>query len=143
MTPAEVDSQENELGPIERALEQLFRLNASRKVLNRRAAAAGVVISQPGFQLLRRIQEGSTLPIAYPCVPRGYDAGFYGYNRPGGIGGPLQQRVQELAATIYSADAMRKAAGAQFIDRCRPVDLQPPDWQVQRRIDVDGAAAAR
>jgi DNA-binding MarR family transcriptional regulator len=59
----EVDVQEDELGPIERSLEQLFRLNASRKVLNRRAAAAGVVISQPGFQLLRRIQEDEGLQI--------------------------------------------------------------------------------
>jgi len=47
----------DELITIERALEQLFRLNASRKVHSRRAAAAGVAISQPGFQLLRRIQE--------------------------------------------------------------------------------------
>jgi DNA-binding MarR family transcriptional regulator len=59
----EVDSQDNDLGPIERALEQLFRLNASRKVLSRRAAAAGVVISQPGFQLLRRIQEDEGVQI--------------------------------------------------------------------------------
>jgi hypothetical protein len=114
-----------------------------KKYLQRHFPASAVglgFVEQDG--LLRRIQEGSNLPIAYPCVPRGYDAGFYGYNRPGGIGGPLQQRVQELAATIYSADAMRKAAGAQFIDRCRPVDLQPPVWQVQRQIDVDGATAA-
>ena len=51
------------LGTIERALEQLFRLNASRKVHQRRAAAAGVVISQPGFQLLRRIQEEDGIQI--------------------------------------------------------------------------------
>jgi DNA-binding MarR family transcriptional regulator len=63
MTEGEGASQEDQLGPIERALEQLFRLNASRKVLNRRAAAAGVVISQPGFQLLRRIQEDEGLQI--------------------------------------------------------------------------------
>ena len=54
---------EEDLGTIERALEQLFRLNASRKVHSRRAAAAGVVISQPGFQLLRRIQEEDGLQI--------------------------------------------------------------------------------
>ena len=53
----------NELEPIERALEQLFRLNASRKVHSRRAAAAGVVISQPGFQLLRRMHEDEGLQI--------------------------------------------------------------------------------
>jgi DNA-binding MarR family transcriptional regulator len=51
------------LGPLESALEQLFRLNASRKVHARRAAAAGVVISQPGFQLLRRIDEADGVQI--------------------------------------------------------------------------------
>jgi DNA-binding MarR family transcriptional regulator len=63
MPEGDVVSQEDELGPMERALDQLFRLNASRKVLNRRAAAAGVVISQSGFQLLRRIQEDEGLQI--------------------------------------------------------------------------------
>ena len=53
----------DEVEPIERALEQLFRLNASRKVHNRRAAAAGAVISQPGFQLLRRMHEDEGLQI--------------------------------------------------------------------------------
>jgi DNA-binding MarR family transcriptional regulator len=48
---------------VERALETLFRLNASRKVHARRAAAAGVVISQPGFVLLRRIQEDGPLSL--------------------------------------------------------------------------------
>ena len=60
---APVDGQAGEFGTIERALEQLFRLNASRKVHSRRAAAAGVLISQPGFQLLRRIQEEDGLQI--------------------------------------------------------------------------------
>ena len=46
-----------------RALEQLLRLNASRNVHNRRAAAAGVAISQPGFALLRRLQEDGPLPL--------------------------------------------------------------------------------
>ncbi len=54
---------EDDLGTVERALEQLFRLNASRKVHSRRAAVAGVVISQPGYQLLRRIQEEDGLQI--------------------------------------------------------------------------------
>ena len=57
-----VELPEDELEPIERALEQLLRLNASRKVHTRRSAAAGAVISQPGFQLLRRIEEGDGLP---------------------------------------------------------------------------------
>jgi DNA-binding MarR family transcriptional regulator len=57
------DLDEAGLGAIERSLEHLFRLNASRKVHQRRAAAAGVVISQPGFQLLRRIQEEDGIQI--------------------------------------------------------------------------------
>jgi DNA-binding MarR family transcriptional regulator len=48
---------------IERALEQLLRLNASRKVHARQAAAAGVRISAPGLVLLRRIQEEGPLSL--------------------------------------------------------------------------------
>jgi DNA-binding MarR family transcriptional regulator len=49
---------------IERSVEMLFRLNASRKVHARRAAAAGVVVSPPGFVLLRRIQEDGPLSLS-------------------------------------------------------------------------------
>jgi DNA-binding MarR family transcriptional regulator len=48
---------------IERALEQLLRLNASRKVHARQVAAAGVHISAPGLALLRRIQEEGPLSL--------------------------------------------------------------------------------
>jgi DNA-binding MarR family transcriptional regulator len=48
---------------IERAIETLFRLNASRKVHSRKAAAANVHVSQPGFVLLRRIQEDGPLSL--------------------------------------------------------------------------------
>ena len=48
---------------IERSLEMLFRLNASRKVHARRAAAAGVVVSPPGCVLLRRIQEEGPISL--------------------------------------------------------------------------------
>ena len=54
--PSSSSGDPDDLTSIERSLEQLFRLNASRKVHQRRAAAAGVAISQPGFQLLRRVQ---------------------------------------------------------------------------------------
>ncbi len=63
MSEATTELPEDELEPIERALQQLFRLNASRKVHNRQAAAAGIVISQPGFQLLRRIREDEGVQI--------------------------------------------------------------------------------
>jgi hypothetical protein len=91
--------------------------------------------------MLRRIQEGSKLPIAYPCVPRAFDAGFYGYNRPGSPTGSLQDRVQRLATTIYSAEAMRSAVPTEFVEKCVPVNLQPPHWDAQHRIDVDSGYA--
>src|SRR5581483_7752424 len=47
----------DDLDTVQRALETLFRLNASRKVHARQAAAAGVVVSQPGVTLLRRIDD--------------------------------------------------------------------------------------
>src|SRR5271166_5281392 len=53
----------DELIAIERALEQLLRLYASRKVHARRSAAAGVMITQQGYLLLRRLQEEGDLPL--------------------------------------------------------------------------------
>ena len=53
----------DELVAIERALEQLLRLYASRKVHARRSAAAGVMITQQGYLLLRRLQEDGDLPM--------------------------------------------------------------------------------
>ena len=60
--------------------------------------------------LLRRIQEGGSLPIAYPATPRAFHAGFYGRNRPGAIEGALQDRVRQLRGMIYDCTAMRCAA---------------------------------
>ncbi len=57
------DGEVDDLSAIERALEQLLRLYASRKVHARRSAAAGVLISQPGYLLLRRLQEDGPLPM--------------------------------------------------------------------------------
>ena len=53
----------DDLAAIERALEQLLRLYASRKVHARRSAAAGVMITQQGYLLLRRLQEDGDLPM--------------------------------------------------------------------------------
>ena len=58
-----VDTDDDDLDAVERALESLFRLNASRKVHALRAAAAGVTISAPGFVLLRRIQEDGPVSL--------------------------------------------------------------------------------
>jgi DNA-binding MarR family transcriptional regulator len=56
------------LGPsdidvLQRSLERFLRLNASRRVHAKQAAAAGVAISQPGYLLLRRIQEDGPLSL--------------------------------------------------------------------------------
>jgi DNA-binding MarR family transcriptional regulator len=48
---------------IARALEMLFRLNASRRVHARQAAAAGTAISPPGFVLLRRLDEAGEMSL--------------------------------------------------------------------------------
>jgi hypothetical protein len=113
-----------------------------KKYLRRHFPASAIglgFVEQDG--LLRRIQERSAYSIAYPCVPRAFDAGFYGYNRPGEIGGSIRDRIQLLADTIYNPTAMRNVVNPAFARHCVPVDLQPPRWSVQRRIDVTPAIA--
>ena len=53
----------HELDAVERALERLLRLSASRKVHARQAAAARVSVSQPGLVLLRRLQEEGPMSL--------------------------------------------------------------------------------
>jgi hypothetical protein len=87
--------------------------------------------------LIRRIQEHCAYPIAWPCVSRAFHSGFYGYNRPGGLTGSLQERVQILGETIYDSKAMRAAAGRpEFVESTLPCDLQTSNWKVLRRIEV-------
>jgi hypothetical protein len=108
-----------------------------KKYLRRHFPASTIglgFVEQDG--LLRRIQEQSTHPIAYPCLPRAFHAGYYGYNRPGGIQGSLQDRIQRLAETIYSPEAMRSAADPALVGSCVPTSLEPPQWQVQRRFEI-------
>lgn len=57
------DAAGDELVAIERALEQLLRLYASRKVHARRSAAAGVMVTQQGYLLLRRLHEDGDMPM--------------------------------------------------------------------------------
>jgi hypothetical protein len=94
--------------------------------------------------LIRRIQESCTLPIAWPCIPRAFHAGFYGYNRSGGVGGSLQQRIQQLSQTIYDAVALRHAAAGSeaFPDHCVPCELQLPQWQTLHQLQVPMPAVA-
>jgi hypothetical protein len=92
--------------------------------------------------LIRRIQEQSGCPIAWPCVPRAFHSGFYGYNRPGGLTGSLQARIHELGQTIYDVEAMRSAAGRpEFVDTTLPSELETPPWGALRQIHVPPADA--
>jgi len=99
--------------------------------------------------LIRRIQEQSELPIAWPCVPRAFHAGFFGarggwqnFVPPDALGASVQDRVQTLSQTIYDGQAMRACAQsvqfqrAEFGDDCVPCSLQPPAWEVLRQIEV-------
>lgn len=87
--------------------------------------------------LIRRIQEGSPLPIAWPCVPRAFHAGFYGYNRQGGLTGTLAERVQILAETIYDVASIQKLAGqTDFPDNCIPCELQTGPWRQLHRVEA-------
>jgi hypothetical protein len=87
--------------------------------------------------LIRRIEESSALPIAWPCVPRAFHSGFYGYNRPGGLPGSLRSRVTTLADTIYAAP--ESAAGERptaVSEDCIPCLLDLPRWQALRQVEV-------
>lgn len=125
-------------------------LRAPKKYIRRNFPGSTIglgYVEQDG--LIRRIQERSPLPIAWPCVPRAFHSGFFGarggwhnFTHPAGAGESFQDRVQLLTDTIYSADAMRQAVvrnsgeRAEFIASCMPCSLDPPAWKVLHRIDV-------
>ena len=87
--------------------------------------------------LIRRIQKVSQKLLVYPCVPRAYHAGFYGYHRTGGVDGSLKDKVQKLASIIYDVDAMRAATSqAGIADDSIPVTLSGGEWSALRRVQV-------
>ena len=87
--------------------------------------------------LIRRIQAESKLPLVYPCVPRAYHAGFYGYNRPGGVDGSLADKVRHIGSIVYSVDAMCTAARhAGIAADSGPVSLDWSEWTALREVDI-------
>jgi DNA-binding MarR family transcriptional regulator len=115
------DLPEDELQPIEHALQQLLRLNASRKVHNRQAAAAGIVISQPGLQLLRRIQEDEGLQIGELARLIDMD--------PAAAGRQLAQLVEDGLVTREKASDDGRAV---------VVRITPRGAEVRRSLSVVG-----
>ncbi len=94
--------------------------------------------------LIRRIQEESPHPIAWPCIPRAFHAGFFGargdwkaFRGAAHEGMSLQARVQALTGTIYDPDAMRAAIDRpEFLQTCIPCELRTAPWTELRRVDV-------
>jgi hypothetical protein len=120
-------------------------LRQPKKYIRRRFPGSKIglgFVEQDG--LIRRIQEGSAYPIAWPCVPRAFHSGFLGargswqnFNRSEGTEDSLSERIQLLADTIYSADAMRKVIDSpEFLELSMPCPLQLPAWQTLHRISV-------
>jgi hypothetical protein len=113
-------------------------LRSPKKYLRRRFPKSRIglgFVEQDG--LIRRVQQQSTASIAWPCVPRAFHAGFYGYNRSGGISGDLQQRIETLSRTIYSRDSMRDAVTQpQFLESSLPCELRLPAWTQLHQIAV-------
>ena len=56
-------AQAESVQQIQRHLELLLRMSASRRVYANQATAAGVAISQPAYVLLRRISQDGPLPM--------------------------------------------------------------------------------
>jgi DNA-binding MarR family transcriptional regulator len=118
---ARSDRPGNDFAGIEVALDHLLRLNASRKVHARRAAAVGVVISQPGLQLLRRLDEHGELPMGELARLTAMD--------PAAAGRQVRQLEQDgLVIRTRSSDDGRVVT----------VDLTPRGTEVRRRLGAVG-----
>jgi hypothetical protein len=119
-------------------------LRQPKKYIRRRFPRSEIglgFVEQDG--LIRRIQEQSSFPIAWPCVPRAFHSGFFGAR--GGwqkfgeqdSGTPLRERVRLLGDTIYNAEAMRKAIDRpEFLQTCMPCELELPPWTQLHRVVV-------
>jgi hypothetical protein len=86
-------------------------------------------IEQDG--LIRRVQEaeGGRRPIAYPCRPRAYHAGFFGYHRAGGLAGDLEERIRAVGHVIYNSERMRQAIeNPEHVADSIPEPLETPIW---------------
>lgn len=121
LVPGTQMDQPDDLIAIEQALEQLLRLNASRKVHTRRAAAAGVAISKPGLLLLRRLHQEGAMSI-----------------------GDLARRTEmDPAATgrqirLLEEDGLVTRTRGSEDGRVVAVQVTPKGAEVRRRIDRVG-----
>lgn len=131
-----------EYDALERSLEQLFRLNASRKVHARQAAAAGVVMSQPAAVLLRRIHEHGPLPLG--------EAAALTHMDPAATGRQIKQLERDGFVVRQPADDDARVsvvrvtpAGAAVSRRLTKVGQQHLQDALSRWSKADRAALAQ
>lgn len=76
--------------------------------------------------LIRRILEVNKGLVAFPHVPRGYHAGFYGYNRqPDIIKKPYKERLALIREIVFDKEQMKHwCMNPQFVKDSEPVNLE-------------------
>lgn len=83
--------------------------------------------------LLLRIAEAGDARISWPCVPRAWHVGYFGYNRTGqGPQGGLEERVAEVRRAVTDSAAMAGGYG----DTDAVPDEFAADWAALRRVEV-------
>jgi hypothetical protein len=89
--------------------------------------------------LIRRIQQTTGRPTAYPHVPRCFHAGWYGYNRwnkmhPAALKGTLEEKIAKVQATIYDQERARLAAiNPGWYADSQPVNLNIRPWKTLKQ----------
>lgn len=85
--------------------------------------------------LINRVREATGGSTIYPCTPRAYHAGFYGYNRRGGWG---QERgsAAQLGRTLLAMSADELNTRARHYKDHSTANLDEPRPAVTRLIDL-------
>jgi DNA-binding MarR family transcriptional regulator len=114
---------DSDLEDLQRSLGSLLRLHASRRVFAERAAAAGVVISQPGFALLSQADDGGAVTLG--------DLGRGTHMDPSAVGRQVRQ-LEEAGLLVRSTDPDDR--------RVTRVRATPRGRAVRRRLADAGRA---
>ena len=107
----------DDVGAIQRGLEQLDRLRASRNGHAGLTTAAGIDLSRPAYALLRRIDEHGPATLGDLARATGMDAASTGRQ---------VRRLEELGYVERAAD--------QSDGRVITVSITPPGQDARRRI---------
>lgn len=102
-----------DLEDVQRSLGSLLRLHSSRRVFAERSAAAGVVISQPGFALLAQADDGDGVTLG--------DLGRGTHMDPSAVGRQVRQ-LEEAGLLVRSTDPVdRRVTRVRATSRGRVV----------------------